>query len=297
MDNFDPFYPPTVKRQTVAMLAALAPPGALAIVQGDIRHAADLRRAIEVEAPDAIVHLAALAGVRPSCERPIDYADVNITGTTMMLEAARAAGVRRFLLASSSSVYGDTARVPFREDDPCAAPISPYAATKRAGELLCHTYAHLYGMRILCARFFTVYGPRQRPDLAIHKFCRSIAVGRPIPLFGDGSTQRDYTFTSDIIDGVRGALDWTGADGTGFEVVNLGGARTTSLIDLVHHLERLLRRPAVIDWRPTQPGDVRTTYADTSRANALFGYQPKVAIEDGLEQFVAWFRAQSTTEQ
>ncbi len=296
LDNFDAFYPPELKWQTVETLTALAPAGALAVVVGDIRSLADVRRAIMIGRPDAVVHLAALAGVRPSRLQPQAYADVNVTGATIVLEAARAAGVRRFLFASSSSVYGETAAVPFREDEPCDRPISPYAATKRAGELLAHTYAHLYGMRIICPRFFTVYGPRQRPDLAIHKFCRALADGQPIPLFGDGATRRDYTYVSDIIAGVRRALDWTAVPddeqsaATGaFEIVNLGGARTTSLIDLVRLLERLLGRAARIDWQPAQPGDVPLTYADTARARRLLGYEPQVSIEDGLARFVDWF--------
>jgi UDP-glucuronate 4-epimerase len=291
LDNFDPFYPPALKRRTVERLGGLAAPGAFAVIEGDIRSSADVSAALDCAVPDVVAHLAALAGVRPSCARPAEYADVNVTGTTRLLEASRAAGVRRFLFASSSSVYGETAAVPFREDDPCGLPISPYAATKRAGELLCHTYAHLYGMRIICPRFFTVYGPRQRPDLAIHKFCRAIAAGQPIPLFGDGSTQRDYTYVADIIQGVRGALDWTGTDAPGFEIVNLGGARTTSLIDLVRHLERSLARPAVIDWQPPQPGDVPLTYADTRHAWELFAYKPQVPIEEGLARFVEWFNS------
>jgi UDP-glucuronate 4-epimerase len=291
LDNFDPFYPPELKRRTVERLNGLAAAGALTVHEGDIRSAADISAAMTSAAPDVVAHLAALAGVRPSCARPAEYAEVNVTGTTRLLEASRAAGVRRFLFASSSSVYGETAAVPFREDDPCGLPISPYAATKRAGELLCHTYTHLYGMRIICPRFFTVYGPRQRPDLAIHKFCRAIAAGKPIPLFGDGSTQRDYTYVADIIQGVRGALDWTGTDAPGFEIVNLGGARTTSLIDLVRHLERLLACPAAIDWQPPQPGDVPLTYADTTHARELFGYQSRVPIEEGLARFVEWFKS------
>jgi UDP-glucuronate 4-epimerase len=291
LDNFDPFYSPELKQRTVERLASLAPLDAFTFLQGDIRSTADIAAAMDRAAPDGVAHLAALAGVRPSCARPAEYVEVNVTGTTRLLEASRAAGVQRFLFASSSSVYGETAAVPFREDDPCGSPISPYAATKRAGELLCHTYAHLYGMRIICPRFFTVYGPRQRPDLAIHKFCRSIAAGQPIPLFGDGSTQRDYTYVADIIKGVRGALDWTGAASSGFEIVNLGGARTTSLIDLVRHLERLLGRPAAIDWQPAQPGDVPLTFADTSYARELFGYQPQVPIEEGLARFVEWFES------
>jgi UDP-glucuronate 4-epimerase len=289
LDNFDPFYPPDLKRRTVERLAAIAAPGALAVIEGDIRDAGAVQRAMDAAQPDAIAHLAALAGVRPSRERPVLYAEVNVAGTTVMLEAARRAGVRRFLFASSSSVYGETAAVPFREDDACGAPISPYAATKRAGELLCHTYAHLYDMRIICPRFFTAYGPRQRPDLAIHRFCRAIAAGKPIPMFGDGSTRRDYTYTSDIIQGTRSALEWTGAPGAGFELVNLGGGHPTRLIDLVRYLERLLARPAALDWQEPQPGDVPLTFADTSHARKLLGYEPRVAIEEGLARFVEWF--------
>jgi UDP-glucuronate 4-epimerase len=334
LDNFDPFYPPALKRQTVDQLAGQADGacgagrGTLDVVEGDIRAVVTLGEAFRKAAPDVVAHLAALAGVRPSCERPLDYASVNVIGTAAVLEAARAAGVQRFLFVSSSSVYGETAAVPFREDDHCGAPISPYAATKRAGELFCHSYAHLYPMRIISTRLFTVYGPRQRPDLAIYKFCRAISTGQPIPLFGDGSTQRDYTYVTDIVAGLRGAMEWTGSgvqafkhsgaqDGLPrtpdphppsagtrpakrvepartpeFEVVNLGGARTTSLIDLVRHLERLLARPAVLDWQPPQLGDVPITHADTSRARALFGYEPQVSIEDGLARFVAWFQAQ-----
>jgi UDP-glucuronate 4-epimerase len=308
LDNFDPFYPPSLKRQTVAMLAARAPAGALTVIEGDIRSAMDVRRAFEVERPAVVAHLAALAGVRPSRQRPEAYTDVNVTGTTVLLEAARAAGVRRFLFASSSSVYGESAAMPFREEDGCGRPISVYAATKRAGELLCHTYAHLYSMKVICPRFFTVYGPRQRPDLAIHKFCRAIVDGVAIPLYGDGHTRRDYTYVSEIIDGVRRALDWTAGEGPehhepsprprseeragpAFEIVNLGGARTTPLIDLVRHLERLLGRTARIEWLPEQPGDVPLTCADTAHARRLLGYEPRVPIEEGLARFVDWFRS------
>jgi UDP-glucuronate 4-epimerase len=296
LDNFDPFYPPEIKRRTVERLAALASPATLKVVEGDIRSAWDVRRAMEAGEPDAVVHLAALAGVRPSCERPAEYAEVNVAGSTVVLEAARRAGIRRFVFASSSSVYGETSAVPFREDDTCGAPISPYAATKRAGELLCSTYVHLYGMRIICPRFFTAYGPRQRPDLAIHKFTRAIAAGKPIPLFGDGATRRDYTYVSDITSGARSALDWTGAAGAAFEVVNLGGSRTTTLIDLVRHLERLLARSALIEWQPPQPGDVPITYADIRHAQELLGYEPRVSLEDGLARFVEWFEQELGSE-
>lgn len=289
LDNFDPFYPPALKRRTLAHLHSLAPAGALTLVEGDLRSPADLQRALAGEPPAIIAHLAALAGVRPSCQRPADYMDVNVTGTARLLEAARQAGVRRLLFASSSSVYGQGSPVPFRESEACGAPLSPYAASKRAGELLCHSYVHLYGFTILAARFFTVYGPRQRPDLAIHKFCRAIVAGEAIPLYGDGSSRRDYTYASDIIAGVRAGLEWTGEQAGAYEVVNLGGGQTTSLLELVRALERLLRRKAQIEWQGEQPGDVPLTYASTERAAALLGYAPQVSIEEGLARFVNWF--------
>ena len=218
---------------------------------------------------------------------PVLYTETNINGTLNLLEAARAHGVRQFVFGSSSSVYGENEKVPFSEDDPVNRPISPYAATKAAGELLCHTYAHLWGLRCVALRFFTVYGARQRPDLAIHKFARLISEGKPIPVFGDGTTRRDYTYIDDIIAGVRAALDY---EASTFEVINLGESRTVELRELIALLERELGREAVIDRQPLQPGDVPQTFADTRKARRLLGYDPQTPIEEGLKRFVAWFK-------
>ena len=213
-----------------------------------------------------------------------------------MLELARAHNVKQFVFGSSSSVYGINAKVPFSEDDPIRQPISPYAATKAAGELLCHTYTHLYGMRCICLRFFTVYGPRQRPDLAIHKFARLISEGKPIPVFGDGTTRRDYTYIDDIIAGVRAAIDYAGDyDRSDYEVINLGESRTVELRELISLLEKELDLQAQIDRQPFQPGDVPQTYADITKARRLLGYNPQTQIEDGIRRFVEWFRDNERT--
>ena len=293
LDNFDDFYPRIVKESNLARVLG-AP--AFRLVEGDVR---DARLVAGLTTPDTVVvHLAARAGVRPSIEMPELYASVNVLGTATVLEAARLAGARRVVSASSSSVYGDTAPVPFEETWPAVQPISPYAATTRAGELLCATYAHLYAMRIVALRFFTVYGPRQRPDLAIHKFARLMAEGRPVPFFGDGSTERDYTYIDDIVAGVLGAADWTGAATAGagaFEIVNLGESRTTRLDRLVELVSAALAgegMPAspVLDRRPAQPGDVRRTCADISKARRLLGYAPATTVEEGIPRFVRWFK-------
>ncbi|HEU4642854.1 MAG TPA: GDP-mannose 4,6-dehydratase [Gemmatimonadaceae bacterium] len=287
-DNFDHFYDPAVKRDNVA--EALAYP-AFELVEGDVRDADAVRAAVERARPDVIVHLAARAGVRPSIEQPVLYADVNVGGTAVMLEAARAARVARLVVASSSSVYGNTSQAPFREDDPAIAPVSPYAATKRAGELLCETFAELNPwMRIISLRFFTVYGPRQRPDLAIHKFSRLIGAGQPIPFFGDGTAARDYTYITDILQGVLGAIDRTRAEAVRHEIFNLGESATTTLTELVSLIERAIGRRATLDRKPPQPGDVRRTFADISRARALLGYAPAVPVSEGIPRFVAWLR-------
>src|SRR5687767_10786314 len=228
--------------------------------------------------PAAILHLAAMAGVRPSIEQPAYYARVNVEGTTHLLQAAVRHKVGKFLFASSSSVYGNLAKVPFSEDDPVAEPISPYAATKRAGELLCYTYWHLYKLPIACLRFFTVYGPRQRPDLAIHKFARLIRFGRPLPVYGDGSTSRDYTFVEDIVAGVLAAYDRN----QGYRIYNLGGSDPVTLSELIAGLELAVGKRATIDRRPAQPGDVERTFADVSRSRAELGYEPRVRLADGL---------------
>jgi UDP-glucuronate 4-epimerase len=225
--------------------------------------------------------------VRPSLTEPALYVETNVNGTVNLLEAARAAGVPQFVFGSSSSVYGENEKVPFSEDDPVANPISPYAATKGAGELLCHTYAHLYRVRCVALRFFTVYGARQRPDLAIHKFARLISEGRPIPVFGDGTTRRDYTYVDDIISGVRAAMDY---DASPYEIINLGESRTVSLSELIALIERELGRAAVIERQPPQPGDVPQTFADISKARRLLAYDPRTPIEEGIRRFVEWFR-------
>lgn len=284
LDNFDSFYDPAVKRRNISEL--LGHPD-FNLIEGDIRDAAAVDRAI-ASGVDAIIHLAARAGVRPSIEDPILYQDVNLHGTNVLLEAARKANVRRFIFGSSSSVYGNNDKVPFAESDPVDHPISPYASTKRSGELLCHTYHHLFGMDISCLRFFTVYGPRQRPDLAIHKFTRLIDAGKPIPVFGDGSMKRDHTYIDDILAGILAALDRAG----GYHIYNLGESRPVSLSDLIAAIERALGMKAIIDRQPLQPGDVHQTFADVTLASRDLGYEPRTHLDDGLKQFVEWYRAQ-----
>ena len=291
VDNFDPFYDPALKRRNLS--GALAS-GAFRLAEADIRHAGlvDALRAAGGEGADAVVHLAARGGVRPSIREPLLYSQVNLDGTVAVLEAARALGIGRFVFASSSSVYGNRETVPFAESDAVEQPISPYAATKRAGELLCHAWRHMYGTSVVCLRFFTVYGPRQRPDLAIHAFARKMAAGEPIPLFGDGSSQRDYTYVDDTVQGVLGAIRYTGEHPGAFEIVNLGESRTVSLSRLVELLSGALGVEPRIERLPPQPGDVERTFADVSKARRLLGYDPRVQMEEGIPRFVEWFRAQ-----
>ncbi len=293
-DNFDAFYGRDVKQRNLAELAAPTTAARWAFVEGDITDDADLARAFAAAAgPDVVVHLAALAGVRPSIAQPLRYQHVNVTGTMKVLQACRARGVRRVVFASSSSVYGVGSEVPFRESDPCRYPASPYAATKRAGELVAFTAHHLDGLGITCLRFFTVYGPRQRPDLAIHKFTRLIDAGQPIPLFGDGSASRDYTFIDDIIDGVVAAVDQQHQpSGEGvYRVYNLGGSRTTTLLRLVELISDALGRKAKVQWLPDQPGDLRHTHADVALAGRDLGFSPKIGIEEGIARFAAWWKS------
>ncbi|HEX2188299.1 MAG TPA: NAD-dependent epimerase/dehydratase family protein [Longimicrobiaceae bacterium] len=288
IDSFDPFYDPAVKRANLS--EALLDPR-FRLVEADICDAAAVEVELDAWRPvDVVVHLAARAGVRPSIEEPLRYVRTNVEGTTALLELSRRRGIGRFVFASSSSVYGNAARVPFSEDDPVAQPISPYAATKRAGELLCHTYHHLFGINAICLRLFTVYGPRQRPDLAIHKFTRLIGAGRRVPLFGDGTTARDYTYVDDIVDGIVGAMETVSQPEPVFEIVNLGGNRTTTLRDLVSLLGEILEVEPQIEWLPAQPGDVERTYADVGRARRLFGYESRTPLEVGLRRFVSWVR-------
>jgi UDP-glucuronate 4-epimerase len=284
LDNFDDFYPRAVKE---ANLAALRRAPRFRFVEGDIRDAAVLRPLLTRET--LVVHVAARAGVRPSLEDPARYVSVNVGGTMEVLEAMRAAGARGLVFAGSSSVYGDDAPVPFREDHAAVQPLSPYAATKRAAELLIATHARLFGLRAITLRFFTVYGPRQRPDLAIHAFTRRILAGQPVPMFGDGSTERDYTWVDDIVQGVAAACDWARRDGAAFEIVNLGESRTTRLDRLIALIGLAAGREPVIERRPLQPGDVRRTCADITRARTLLGYAPATSVEDGIPRFVRWY--------
>ncbi len=286
LDNFDPFYDREVKERNLAALSAFPD---FRFVEGDIRDAAVLQRWGREARPSALIHLAAKAGVRPSIADPAGYADVNVLGTVRALSFARDRAVPRVLFASSSSVYGGNEKVPFSEDDRVDRPVSPYAATKRAGELLCETFARLYRMNIASLRFFTVYGPRQRPEMAIHKFTRMIFEGKEVGLFGDGTTRRDYTYIDDVVAGVLGAL----AAPPGHRVYNLGESATITLGDLVSLLEKTIGQPARRTFLPAQPGDVPITYADISRARAEIGYDPKTPVAEGIEKFVAWFRENS----
>lgn len=282
VDSFDTFYDPTVKRHNVA--ASLENPR-FRLVEADIRDRDAMEEAIEPDV-DVIVHLAARAGVRPSIAEPVLYMDVNINGTVVLLEIARQRGIGRFIFASSSSVYGNNRKVPFSEDDNVDFPISPYAASKKAGELICHTYHDLYGLAITCLRFFTVYGPRQRPDLAIHKFARLIEDGKPIPVYGDGTMMRDFTYIEDILDGVVAAIDRCNA----YAIYNLGESEPISVSDLIAELETALGKQAIREYQPKQPGDVERTFADVTRARTELGYSPSTSIPTGLAHFVEWLR-------
>ncbi len=283
LDSFDAFYDPTIKRKNLSTCLSNAN---FKLVEGDIRDQAKVESAMS--GCEFVVHLAARAGVRPSIENPLIYQDVNVGGTCVILESMRRLKVGKLVFASSSSVYGNNTKVPFSESDNVDFPISPYAATKKAGELLCHTYHHLFGMDITCLRFFTVYGARQRPDLAIHKFSRLIEAGKSIPVFGDGGMMRDHTYIDDILSGVTAAIERCG----GFHIYNLGESRPVSLRDLIAALERALGKKAIIERLPLQPGDVDRTYADVSLARAELGYEPTTEIDDGLAEFVKWLRSE-----
>jgi len=282
-DELNDFYDPQLKRANIRSLQALAKP--FEFVQGDICHGRAVGELFAAVKFDQVIHLAARAGVRPSLEQPALYQRVNVEGTVNLLEAARSHGVKKVTLASSSSVYGVNAKVPFSESDPIFSAISPYAASKLACEALGHVYHHIYKMDVAMLRFFTVYGPRQRPDLAIHKFTRLIAAGKPIPVFGDGSTARDHTYISDIVDGVIACTKKE----FGYEVFNLGESQTVKLSELIALIEQALGKKAVIDRQPLQPGDVPVTFADISKAREKLGYQPQVRVEKGIPLFVDWF--------
>jgi UDP-glucuronate 4-epimerase len=291
LDNFDGFYDPAIKEQNLDRARDHL---SFTEIRGDLRDPAVYDRI-----PDGVhtvVHLAARAGVRPSIEDPHLYLDVNLRATLLLLDFMRTRGIRSLAFGSSSSVYGDDARAPFSEDETCARPISPYAATKRAGELIVHTYHHLYGLDALCLRFFTVYGPRQRPDLAIHKFARLLDAGEPIPMYGDGRSERDYTYIDDILDGVEAAIAYLDRNPGTFETVNLGSARTIALSRMIDDLGSALGVKPRIRRLPERPGDVQRTYADVSKAERLLRYQPAMPFQDGVRRFVEWFRSAPTRE-
>ena len=285
VDELNDFYAPALK---LGNLRAVNAAGCFDFHRADIRDSSAMRRIFLQHRPEAVIHLAARAGVRPSLEQPLLYEDTNVKGTTVLLEAARAAGTKRFVFASSSSIYGAANCVPFREDDCRQAPISPYAATKIAGEMLCYTWAHLYGIQTVCLRFFTVYGPRQRPDLAIRKFTEMIDRGTPVPVFGDGSTARDYTFVDDTVRGILAALEYN----CQFEVFNLGNSHPVPLTDMIRSIEQALGKEARLKRMPEQAGDVPITYAEISKARKLLGYDPRTGFTEGVERFVAWYRKQ-----
>ena len=289
VDDLNDFYSPEVKR---ANLAAIGHAGPVTFHEADI---CDEERMFGIGRErrfDAIIHLAARAGVRPSLEQPLLYERVNVRGTMVLLELARRCGIGKFVFASSSSIYGIANRVPFSETDSENQPISPYAATKIAGEKICFTYSHLYSIRTSCLRFFTVFGPRQRPDLAIHKFANLIERGKPIPKFGDGTRGRDYTFCGDIVNGIVAALHYD----CGFEVFNLGNSHPVDLNTLIRTLEGSLGKKATMERLPDQPGDVPITYADISKAQRLLGYAPQMSFQQGIDEFVSWFRTRKPLE-
>lgn len=290
IDNFDPFYSVDLKKKNIQDLQKTAKMIGTPFIfhKYDIQDlSASWNRKLEFS---HVVHLAAKAGVRPSIAKPMDYAQTNVSGTLQVYEFCKVRGIKNVVFGSSSSVYGDQTIAPFREESPCHFPISPYAMTKRAGELLAHTYSHLTGIKTAALRFFTAYGPRQRPDLAIHKFTAAIAQGKAIPVFGDGNTARDYTHVSDIVHGIESAMKWLESrPPQTYEIFNLGGSQLTTLSELVELIESGLNKRAILDRQPTQPGDVQQTYADLTKARQILGYSPRVNIDIGIEDFLAWY--------
>jgi UDP-glucuronate 4-epimerase len=286
LDNLDPFYDPVIKRSNLEEIQENAGDGVFRLVEGDIRDKGLVDDLFRRSSFDLVIHLAARAGVRPSIQQPLLYNEVNVTGTLNLLEACREIGVKDLIFGSSSSVYGKNSKIPFAEGDRLESMISPYAVTKGVGEFFCYTFHHLYGLNISCLRFFTVYGPRQRPEMAIHKFTSLIHQGERIPLYGDGTSQRDYTYIDDIIEGIMGAM----RNLRGYEIFNLGESKTVPLRELISLIEKALGKKAAIEELPDQPGDVPITYADISKARRLLGYDPKVGIEEGVKRFVQWFR-------
>jgi UDP-glucuronate 4-epimerase len=285
LDNFNTYYDPAVKRRNISSVQGDAN---YRLVEGDLLDRQTLFELFHEERPEVVAHLAARAGVRPSLEDPALYHRVNILGSQNIMEACRETGPSHLVWASSSSVYGGSKEVPFREDNPVARPVSPYAATKRMNELMAHVEHHVYGLNVTMLRFFTVYGPRQRPDMAIHKFTRLIDAGEPVPMFGDGMTARDYTYIDDIVDGLVRCVERP----FGYEIINLGGHRTTQLRDLIGLIGKALGKEPRIERKPEQPGDVPLTYADVAKAGRLLDYAPQTPIEEGVGKFAAWYLAQ-----
>ncbi|HUD47476.1 MAG TPA: SDR family NAD(P)-dependent oxidoreductase [Candidatus Baltobacteraceae bacterium] len=287
VDDLNGFYDPLIKRRNLAEIGALN--GPFVFAEGDITDRSRVDLLFRDAQFDQVIHLAARAGVRPSLEEPALYQRVNVEGTVNLLEAARLAGVKKLIMASSSSVYGVNSKAPFAEDDPIFSPISPYAASKLACEALGHVYHHVYGLDVAMLRFFTVYGPRQRPDLAIHKFAGRIAAGQPIEVFGDGSTARDYSYVTDIVDGIMACT----RQSFGFEIFNLGGSHPVALSRLIELLEKAIQKLAIIKRLSAQPGDVPRTWADVSKSASRLGYAPKIKIEEGIPLFLEWFDNQA----
>ncbi|MEL6194208.1 MAG: GDP-mannose 4,6-dehydratase [Bacteroidota bacterium] len=284
IDNFDPFYDQTIKRQNIS---GFINHPKLTFIQADIREKSSFEEELE-DSYDVIVHLAAKAGVRPSLENPVSYEEVNVKGTQVLLELARDMGIKQFVHASSSSVYGVNPNVPWREADSVLLPISPYAGTKVSNELMGHVYSHLFDIRFIALRFFTVFGPRQRPDLAIHKFAKKILAGEEIPVFGDGTTRRDYTYVADIVQGITGAMAYTDSQ---YEIINLGNSQTVSLSEMISGIEEVFGVKAKINRLPMQPGDVPQTFADVNKAKTLLGYKPTTSFKEGLTHFKAWIES------
>ena len=292
IDNFNNYYDPAIKRNNVEEVKKNCVENNISlenykVFEGDIRDNEFLKEVFSNKI-DSIMHLAAMAGVRPSIENPSLYYDVNITGTVNLLERCRETGVKEFVFASSSSVYGNNEKVPFAEIDRVDNPISPYAATKKSGELLCHTYHHLFDMNIACLRFFTVYGPRQRPDLAINKFTTLILEDKEIPFYGDGTTSRDYTFVDDIVAGIVSSINYVNTDEKVFEIFNIGGDKTVSLMEMVETIEEVLGKKAKINRLPMQPGDVNRTCADITYSREKIGYNPQTTFKEGIKKFIEW---------
>lgn len=284
IDNFDPYYDLSLKRAHLRLLKQYPN---FQFLEADIRNAQALARIFRENNLDCVVHLAAKAGVRPSIQHPEEYFDVNVSGAIHLLEAMRQRGVRRLVFASSSSVYGNQVKMPFAETDAVDQPISPYAASKKSGELIAHTYHYLYGFEVACLRLFTVYGPRQRPDLAIHKFTQLALDNQPIPLYGNGLTRRDYTYVGDIVQGITRLLE---RQNWGYQIFNLGSGAPVTLLEMVKALENALQRPLPIHFLDKQPGDVEQTHADISKARQFFGYQPTISFQEGVKQFVHWYQ-------